>query len=217
MQGLASAGAIPAAQGILGANYGPGKRKNTVFAIFSAGNPVGSTLGLIIGGILTSYLSWRWVMWFIGIFATLDAVGSFFIIPKDEIPGHRDPLDWGGTLFITSGLILFCFGLTYALYFRSNGRGEETAPDGWKTWWIILCLVAGLVLIGGFVLFESRISNPLMPLNIWRIPQFAKVIFCFGLGFGIFSGALMTGWSLYYQQIYQASPITVSSPSLTLI
>lgn len=56
MQGLAAAGAIPSALGILGANYGPGRRKNKVFASFSAGNPVGAALGLVIGGALTSHL-----------------------------------------------------------------------------------------------------------------------------------------------------------------
>ena len=52
MQGLAAAGAVPAALGILGANYGPGKRKNKVFASFSAGNPIGAAFGLILGGVL---------------------------------------------------------------------------------------------------------------------------------------------------------------------
>src|SRR5208282_339979 len=97
MQGLAAAGAIPSALGILGANYGPGRRKNKVFASFSAGNPVGAAFGLIIGGVLTSYVSWRWIMWTFGIFEVLVAVFSVIFIPKDvKRTGQREKIDWAG-------------------------------------------------------------------------------------------------------------------------
>ena len=113
MQGLAAAGAIPSAMGILGANYRPGRRKNTVFATFSAGNPVGAAFGLIMGGILTSFVSWRWVMWIFGIFQALVAIISLVYIPKSvRRPGPREGIDWVGAVLVTSGLILFCFGLT---------------------------------------------------------------------------------------------------------
>jgi len=203
MQGLAAAGAVPAALGILGANYGPGKRKNKVFASFSAGNPIGAAFGLVLGGILTSYATWRWMMWIIGIFQALTAIGAFLVIPKDKRrTGPRDKIDWAGAFLVTSGLVLFCFGLTDA----------ENAPDKWKTWWIIFCLIMGLVLIGVFIFVESRVASPLMPLSIWRVPQFGKLMLCFGLGFGAFSGSIIYGYSLYFQQIYQATPITVGQP-----
>jgi hypothetical protein len=88
-------------------------------------------------------------------------------------------------------------------------RDAETAPDKWKTWWIIFCLIFGLVLVAAFVFVESRVASPLMPLSIWRIPQFGKLMLCFGLGFGAFLGSIILGYSLYFQQIYGASPITV--------
>jgi MFS family permease len=113
MQGLAAAGAIPSAMGILGANYRPGRRKNTVFASFSAGNPVGAAFGLIMGGVLTSFASWRWVMWIFGIFQAFVAVTSIIFIPKSVVrPGPRERIDWAGAVLVTLGLILFCFGLT---------------------------------------------------------------------------------------------------------
>jgi hypothetical protein len=88
-------------------------------------------------------------------------------------------------------------------------RDAETAPDKWKTWWIIFCLIFGLALIVVFVYVESRVASPLMPLSIWQVPQFGRLILCFGLGFGAFSGSIILGYSLYFQQIYGASPITV--------
>jgi hypothetical protein len=89
------------------------------------------------------------------------------------------------------------------------GRDASNAPDGWKTWYIIFCLVLGVVLCVLFVFVESKVPNPLMPLSIWRVPQFGKLMVAFGLGFGAFGGSVIFGYSLYFQQIYQASPITV--------
>jgi len=113
-QGLAAAGAIPAGLGILGSNYGPGKRKNKVFAAFSAANPVGAAFGLVIGGVLTSYVTWRWMMWIFGIFQVIVTITSVFMIPKDvKNPGPPERIDLLGAFFATAGLILFCFALTY--------------------------------------------------------------------------------------------------------
>ena len=60
-----------------------------------------------------------------------------------------------------------------------------------------------------FIFVESRVESPLMPLSIWKVPQFGKMMLAFGLGFGAFVGPVVFGYSLYYQQIYQASSITV--------
>jgi MFS family permease len=121
LQGLAAAGAIPSSLGILGANYGPGRRKNRVFAAFSAGNPVGAAFGLVLGGVLTSYVSWRWMMWIFGIWQIIVAVLSVIFIPKDvKRVGTKETIDWAGAILVCSGLILFCFGLTLV---PSEGHG----------------------------------------------------------------------------------------------
>ena len=116
MQGLAAAGAIPSSLGILGANYGPGTRKNKVFACYSAGNPVGAAFGLVIGGVFTTYVSWRWMMWIFGIFQVLVAVASILVIPEDTKRSESgQKIDWAGALLVTLGLVLLCFGLTYSI------------------------------------------------------------------------------------------------------
>src|SRR6516162_7164890 len=97
MQGLCGAGDIPSALGILGANYAPGKRKNTVFAAFSVGNPIGATAGLALGGILTSYMSWRWVMYIFAIFECIITIGSLFLIPSDKSLDEQKNIDWLGS------------------------------------------------------------------------------------------------------------------------
>jgi MFS family permease len=129
MQGLASAGAVPAALGILGASYGPGQRRNKAFASFSAGNPIGFAFGLVLGGLLTSFVSWRWVMWIIGIFVGAIGLLSFFIIPNDEPHvGPREKIDWIGAFLVTAGLIVFCFVLTYIFNCWANSATREMHP-----------------------------------------------------------------------------------------
>jgi MFS family permease len=109
-----SAGAVPAALGILGAAYPPGQRKNKVFATFSAGNPSGWVVGLIIGGLLTSYSSWRWAFRVLVIIGLIFTVLSFIFIPPDP---PRDPVrrkervDWIGALLVICGFTLICYAL----------------------------------------------------------------------------------------------------------
>ena len=218
-QGLGAAGAIPASLGILGANYGPGRRKNRVFAAFSAGNPVGAAFGLVIGGILTNYASWRWICWLIGIIEALAAIGSLFVMPKDvKRDKGKEKIDVIGAILVTCGLTLFCFGLTYLILMSEiDCRDGDNAPNQWKTWYIIFCLIMGFVLCVVFIFVESKMPSPLMPLSIWRVPQFGKLMLCFGLGFGAFAGSIIFGYSLYFQQIYQASPITVYPSSVVIL
>ena len=117
MQGLFSAGSIPAALGILGSAYPPGQRKNKVFATFSAGNPSGWVIGLIIGGLLTSYSSWRWGFRVVAIMSGLITVLAFIYIPKDapRDPARRgEKVDWLGALFVICGTGGICYALRYA-------------------------------------------------------------------------------------------------------
>jgi MFS family permease len=101
MQGVFSAGSIPAALGILGAAYPPRRQKNRVFATFSTGNLTGWVVGLVIGGILISYSSWRWAFRLMAILGFIFTVLAFIVIPQD-LP--QDPLqkkekvDWLGAV-----------------------------------------------------------------------------------------------------------------------
>jgi MFS family permease len=212
MQGLFSAGAIPAALGILGSAYPPGQRKNKVFATFSAGNPSGWVIGLIIGGLLTSYSSWRWGFRVIAILSGLVTVIAFVYIPQDpprDAARRGEKVDWLGALFVICGMGGICYALRYTALKLSNGSDAGNAANGWKTWYIIFSLLIGFVFIGAFLFLESKVQHPLMPLAIWKVPQFGRVMFIIALGFGCFTGFLGFTWSLWFQQIDRASPITV--------
>jgi len=114
MQGVFSAGAIPAALGILGAAYPPGQRKNKVFATFSAGNPTGWVVGLLIGGLLTSYTSWRWGFRVVTIIGVIFTVLSFIYLPRDppRDPARRkEKVDWFGAILVVCGIGGICYAL----------------------------------------------------------------------------------------------------------
>jgi MFS family permease len=116
MQGFFSAGAIPAALGILGAAYPPGQRKNKVFATFSAGNPSGWVVGLIIGGLLTSYSSWRWGFRVVTFIAVIFTSLAFFVIPSDpprDSSRHKEKVDWLGAILVICGVTGICYALRF--------------------------------------------------------------------------------------------------------
>jgi len=116
MQGLFASGAIPAALGIIGVAYPPGTRKNKAFATFSAGNPSGWVVGLIIGGLLTSYSSWRWGFRVVTIIGFIFTAIGFWVLPPDPPKDPNRPrikIDWLGALLVVCGVGVFCYGLRY--------------------------------------------------------------------------------------------------------
>jgi hypothetical protein len=100
---------------------------------------------------------------------------------------------------VSAGLCSFCFALTDA----------ETSPDGWATNYIIVALIAGVAFIAVFIFLQSRLKYPLMPLTIWRYPQFPRVIATYFLGFTTFAGVLVFNYSLMWQLVYRRNAIGV--------
>jgi len=92
---------------------------------------------------------------------------------------------------------------------ETNGSDADNAPNGWATWYIIFSIILGFAFIGVFILWEYRCPYPLMPLGIWKVPQFGRLMIVIALGFACFTGFLGFTWSLWFQQIDQASPIKV--------
>lgn len=213
MQGLACAGFIPAGIGILAAIYSPGRRKNRVFSAFSAAQPLGGGIGGMLlrtttilmartAGLLTTYASWRWAFYLQGILTVCFAVAVFFFVPNDhrEVT-RREPIDWFGALLVSGGLCAVCFALTDA----------ETSPDGWQTNYIIVAIVLGVAGLALFILLQSRLQYPLMPLSIWRYPQFPRVILTYFLGFTTFAGVLIFNYTLMWQIVLGRNAIGVPS------
>jgi EmrB/QacA subfamily drug resistance transporter len=152
-QGAFGAVLAPAALSTLVATFRDPKDRGKAFGIFGSVAAGGSAVGLVLGGILTEYLSWRWSLYVNLFFAGLAIYGAVRYF-DNERPAVRPKLDVIGTLLASGGLFGIVFGFSHA------------STAGWTSSVTIASLVAGVVLLTGFVFAESRVDHPLLPLRI---------------------------------------------------
>ncbi|KAK7424094.1 hypothetical protein QQX98_000704 [Neonectria punicea] len=163
LQGIGAAVTVPSAVGII-SNYFVAKDRTLALTIFGAAGAVGFCLGLIFGGFLTSSLGWRYVFYVSTCVTGVLGVLGWFVLPKDRVDGQvRPKLDFAGAALSTTGLILLSFVL-------SSG-GEY----GWGKAFVIVLLVLSVLLIVLFTFVEKKVSNPIMPLSLWRLDNFAAL------------------------------------------
>ena len=153
LQGVFGALLAPAALSTLTNTFQNPAERGRAFGVFGAVAGGGGAVGLLLGGALTEYASWRWCFFVNLIFAAVAAVGAYVLLRNEAHP-QRPKLDLLGSVVAASGLFLLVFGLSRA----------ET--DGWGDTGTLICLIAGLVLIVGFIVIESRTEHPLLPLRI---------------------------------------------------
>lgn len=207
LMGLASAAAVPPAVGSLGNTYPkPSKRKNYVFACFSAGNPLGFVFGTIASGIAALIFNWRASYWLLAIIYLFVTIMAFFTVPPDnteKLPWNRETLkkfDFVGVLLGVAGLALTTASLTLG----------GSAPDGWRTGYVIALLVVGVAFLVTFVCYELRYPHPVMPMWIWRDRNFSVLNIVVMLGMSGFTSVLF--WvSLYIQRFWTSSAIHVAA------
>jgi EmrB/QacA subfamily drug resistance transporter len=153
LQGVFGALLAPAALSTLTNTFQDPRERGRAFGVFGAVAGGGGAVGLLLGGVLTEYASWRWCFYINLIFATGAAIGAYLLLRNEANP-LRPKLDLIGSAVAASGLFLLVFGLS---------RAEI---DGWGNTGTILCLTAGVVLLIAFVLIERRVEQPLLPLRI---------------------------------------------------
>ncbi|KAJ6544599.1 MFS general substrate transporter [Mycena vulgaris] len=166
-QGLGPAAFIPACLGILAHAFPPSRARSAAFATFSAGAPIGGAVGTQIGGLLTQYTkaSWRSPFFLIAGVACLCALCGLLLIDPDAPSTETDKrVDWLGAFLVTTGLVLLVFVL---------GQGSS-APDGWRTGYIIALLIVSVVFLVLFLLWQHYLEKnngtrrpPLMKLTLW--------------------------------------------------
>ena len=130
----------------------PGER-GRAFGIYGAIAGAGGALGLLLGGILTSYASWRWTLFVNLVFAATAIAGALLWLKNDEGADH-DPLDLPGLFLVAGGLFWLVFGFSHA---------ETTA---WSNPYTIGFLVAGVILLAVFAYFETKAKYPLLPPRV---------------------------------------------------
>lgn len=186
-QGIGAAIISPGALSILMTTFPEGSERNRALGVWGAIAGAGGAVGVLAGGFLVQYLSWRWIFLVnvpIGL-GVLVLTPRFIRESRGEGGGR---LDIAGSVAITSGLALLIFGLTHA---------ETTA---WTDAVTVTSLVLSLALIVGFVLIEATVSDPILPLGIFRNRSVSGAnVIGFLLGSSIFATFFFL--SLYMQQV----------------
>ena len=161
-QGLAGAFMSPAALSIVLTEFREGKERNTALGVWAAVSAGGAAVGVLLGGILTQYLNWRW-NFFVNV-----PVGIFVVVASMRLLPHhigeenkKIKLDLPGAVLATAGLMSLVYGLSQA------------PQHGWGSSQVIGFLAASAVLLVSFVINESRTDQPLLPLSLFRIRNVA--------------------------------------------
>jgi EmrB/QacA subfamily drug resistance transporter len=159
VQGAGAAITAPTALSLVTTTFPEGRPRNRAMGVYAAMSVTGGVLGLIAGGLLTTYASWRWVLFVnvpIGIAVALAAPHVLA-----ETPGQRGRFDLPGAITVTGGLGALVYGLSNA----------ATSPDGVSHWGdtkVVTALAAAAVLLTSFVLIERRSRNALLPMSLLR-------------------------------------------------
>lgn len=204
MHGIGPAAMVPAAVGILAHSFPPGRSRSTAFATFSAGAPLGGGVGIVLGGLMAQYATWKWVFRFIAGMGVIVGIAGVVAIDTDpqKYNLHTDhSVDWPGAFLITVGLVLVTFAL------------GEAPRTGWATPLVISLLVIGVIFIVLFLRWEKYVtvhheSPPIMSMDIWtrangRFGAMQAVAF---MEWACFSS--LTLWAaLYYQNYVRLDPI----------
>jgi EmrB/QacA subfamily drug resistance transporter len=155
LQGFFAAGMAPALLSLLTLGFPDGVDRRRAMAYFGGIGAAGGGVGLILGGVLTEYLSWRW-SFLINIPISLVVVaGAIPLLRESRAAGPRR-LDVPGAILGTLGLLAVVYGIAGA------------AEHGWGSVEVLVPLLAGVAIVCAFVLWESQTSEPLLPLRILR-------------------------------------------------
>ena len=157
VQGLGGALLAPAALSLLMTTFVEGRERNLALGIYGAASGSGAAVGVLLGGVLTSYLSWSWIF-FINVPVGVAAIALTPWLLREsraDLP-HRH-FDFAGAVSVTAGLMLLVYALTRA---TSDGWGSDTT----------LALLGGAAaLVLAFIGIELRSRSPLLPLRIFRL------------------------------------------------
>src|SRR5215217_6188610 len=154
LQGVGAAIAAPTALSLITTNFAEGQARNRAFGVFSAVAVAGGAIGLLAGGVLTSWLSWRWVLFVnVPIGLLLAVLAPLFIAESERQPGR---FDLGGALTSTAGMTALVYGFIRA------------AQEGWSNPGTIGSFIAAAVLLAIFLSIETRTSQPITPLHLFR-------------------------------------------------
>jgi EmrB/QacA subfamily drug resistance transporter len=193
IQGLGAAAITPAALAILVTTFTEGRERNIALGAWGAVGGFGAAAGVLFGGILTDFLSWEWIF-FVNIPVGLAGLALAPVLLRESLDRRAQSYDVLGAVLVTAGLSTLVLGVT---------QGRDW---GWESASTIGVFGLSAALLAGFIAWESRVRDPLMPFSIFRLQTLtAANVAGFVLGTALFSMFLML--TLYMQQVLGFSPV----------
>jgi len=193
-QGFAGALMAACSLAIITASFPPGPKLHRAIGLWAAMNGLGGAAGVLLGGIITEFLSWRWVLLINPPIAIAAALVAYAVVTERRRVKDGASFDLAGAVTLTVGQIVLVYGVV------------EAGLKGWSTFDAIGPIVLGLLLLGLFCVIETRVASaPLIPFKDLTKPlRTANTIVL------LFSAALFPMWfvsSLYLQQVLGLSPL----------
>ncbi len=194
MQGLAGAFMSPAALSIVLVTYKEGHERNVALSVWGAVASGGAAAGVLLGGILTQYLDWRWNFFVNVPVGIIVVIAALMILDKHDSTVEHSELDLPGAVLATGGLISLVYGLVKA------------PTNGWTSTSSLIFFGIAIAALAAFVWNERRVKHPLVPLGIFRIRNLSGAdLLMFCMAAGMFSIFFFT--TLYMQEVLGYSPV----------
>jgi EmrB/QacA subfamily drug resistance transporter len=193
IQGLGAALISPAALSIVTTTFSEGAERNKALGVWGAVAGAGGAAGVLLGGVLTEFLGWEWVLWVNVPIALIAAALAPRLLLESRHPTATS-FDIPGAVSVTAGLALLVYGLV------------NTVDAGWGSGETLAILGGAIALLLVFVTIESRAEHPLMPFSIFRLRTLtgANVV---GLLVGMSLFSMFFFISLYVQQVLGYEPL----------
>jgi EmrB/QacA subfamily drug resistance transporter len=177
VQGLGGAIAAPTALSLIANEFEEGPARTRAFGVYAAVSGAGAALGLLLGGILTNYFTWRWVLFVNVPIGILLIIGAYFYVHQSE--RLRGKIDFVGALLSVAGLVSVVYGFIHV------------ANTSWGNTQTFLVFGGAVVLLMGFVIYELYgTSYPLMPMRIFdnrsRVGAYTVMLVVGAAMFGMF-------------------------------
>ncbi|MBO0802749.1 MAG: MFS transporter [Nocardiopsaceae bacterium] len=207
IQGVGAAFAAPTSLSLIAVTFPEGRARNRAMGVYAAMSISGAAVGLIAGGLLVSYLDWRWVL-FVNV--PIGAVVGL-LAPRvlGESERRRGSFDLPGAVTASLGLAALVYGL-------SNAATSENGVSHWGDTKVVASLAAAAVLLAAFVVIESRVAHPLLPFRVLRSPSRSGaylISLCVGTAlFGMFFFL-----TLFVQDVWGYSPLKTGVAYLPMV
>ncbi|MYS85465.1 MFS transporter [Embleya scabrispora] len=204
LQGVFGALLAPAALSLLTTTFTDPAERGKAFGVFGAVAGAGGGVGLLLGGLLTQHLDWRWCLYVNLILAGGAIIGGVLLLGRHEPAADRPRLDLPGTLAVSAGLFALVYGFS---------RAES---DGWSDPLTYGCLIAAVALLAVFTRIQSSVANPLLPLRVVvDRDRGAALLGMLIAGAGMFGMFLFL--TFYMQQTLHYSPVRTGLSFLPMV